>query len=144
MKKSIPLFAGAIIALGLTFTLYVAAAEKAKAAPKAAAKPSIKDVMKKVHMAPKGEDPCCKRAVDGKATKEDLALLVKCYTAMCETTAPKGDQESWKTKTVALLAAAKDLQAEKEGALDKYKAAVNCKACHEVHKPTPPAKKAAK
>lgn len=32
----------------------------------------ITEVMKKYHKAPKGTDPVCKRAIEGKATKEEL------------------------------------------------------------------------
>ncbi len=95
----------------------------------------IEEVMKKYHKAPKGTDPTCKKASNGEASKEELAALVKAYTAMAATKAPHGDQASWKEKNAKLLAAAKDLQAGKPGAVDAYKAAVNCKACHDVHKP---------
>jgi hypothetical protein len=95
---------------------------------------SIEDVMKKYHKAPKGTDPTCKKAGDSTATKEELAKLVQAYADLAAAQPPKGDAASWKEKTTALLAAAKDLQAGKPEAAAKYKAAVNCKACHSAHK----------
>ena len=38
----------------------------------------IKDGMKAYHKAPKGVDPVCKKAADGKATPEELTKLVEC------------------------------------------------------------------
>lgn len=95
----------------------------------------IKAAMQKYHKAPKGTDPTCKVAGEGKASKEDLEGMVKAYTAMASTKPPQGDDASWKEKTAKLLAATKDLHAGKAGAADAYKAAVNCKACHSVHRP---------
>ena len=46
----------------------------------------------------------------------------------------KGDEASWKTKTAALVSAAKDLVEKKAGAADALKKASDCKACHSVHK----------
>lgn len=46
----------------------------------------------------------------------------------------KGDLSSWTEKTTALQAASESLVAGKPGALDGFKTAVNCKACHSVHK----------
>lgn len=95
-------------------------------------KHSIKEVMKAVH---KGDDPLCKKVAKGEGTKDDFKTLVECYTALPLNEPPKGDAKSWKEKSTALLDAAKDLEAGKAGALDQYKAAVNCKACHSAHKP---------
>lgn len=108
------------------------AAEKDKG--KGRAKNPIEQAMEKYHKAPKGQDPVCKKASTGTASKEELAGMVKAYTAMCAAKPPQGDATSWKEKTGALLKAAQDLQAGKAGAVDAYKAAVNCKACHSVHR----------
>lgn len=96
---------------------------------------AIKEFMKTYHKAPKGVDPVCKKATEGKASADELKKLVEGYKTMCAAKPPKGDADSWKEKTSKLLAAAQDLQKGKEGAADKYKEAVNCKACHSVHKP---------
>lgn len=95
----------------------------------------IKQGMKAYHKAPKGVDPTCKKALDGKATPEELKKLVECYAAIAKAKPPKGDEASWKEKTGKLLAAAQSLQKGEAGAAAKYKDAVNCKACHTAHKP---------
>jgi uncharacterized membrane protein len=96
---------------------------------------AIKEVMKTYHKAPKGTDPTCKKASDGKATPEELKQLVTAYKTLTTAKPPKGDDASWKEKTGKLLAAAQSLQKGDADGLAKYKEAVNCKACHSVHKP---------
>ena len=63
---------------------------------------------------------------------EDLAankvVLAKYATWLAAYKPPKGDAESWKKKTAAIAAA---IKANDQAALKK---AVNCKACHVVHK----------
>jgi hypothetical protein len=88
--------------------------------------------MKALH---KGDDALAKKVSKGEGTKDDFKKLVEYYAALPLNDAPKGDAASRKEKTTALLDAAKALEAGKAGALDQYKAAVNCKACHSAHKP---------
>jgi hypothetical protein len=95
---------------------------------------SIKEVMKKFHSAPKGETPVCGKVAGGKASEDDLKAIISGYEALTKATPAKGDEASWKEKTTALLTAAKDVAAKKEGAADAYKKAVNCKGCHTIHK----------
>lgn len=92
---------------------------------------SVKDVMA-LH---KGKESFLAGILAGKGSDDDLKKLVSAYEVMAAQKPPTGDEASWKTLTAAALAAAKDAQAKKEGALDKLKAATNCKACHEHHKP---------
>lgn len=54
--------------------------------------------------------------------------LVELFTALSKNKPPKGDPESWKKKTTALLDAAKEGGAEAVGKV------VNCGACHTEHK----------
>ncbi|MBI1840274.1 MAG: hypothetical protein HYR88_05410 [Verrucomicrobia bacterium] len=100
-----------------------------------AGKDAIKEVMKAYHKAPKGVDPVCKRAVDGKASAEELKKLVAGYKTLASAKPPRGDEASWKEKTAKLLAACQALEKGEEGAAAKYKEALNCKACHSAHKP---------
>ncbi|MBL9173606.1 MAG: hypothetical protein JNL10_08735 [Verrucomicrobiales bacterium] len=93
---------------------------------------TVKEVMKAVH---KGDDAVAKKVTQGNGTPDDYKKLVVYYIALPLNEAPKGDAASWKEKTTALLLAAQALEAGKPGALDQYKTAVNCKACHSVHKP---------
>jgi hypothetical protein len=107
------------------------AAPPAPAPAPAAAIASVKDVMA-LH---KGKESFLANILAGKGSDDDLKKLVGAYEVMAAQKPPTGDEASWKTLTAALLAAAKDAQGKKEGALDKLKAATNCKACHEPHKP---------
>ena len=95
----------------------------------------IKLVMKTYHKAPKGVDPVCKKASDGKASQADLKNLVAAYRTMAKAKPPKGDDASWKEKCDKLLAGAEALASGAPDGVAKYKEAVNCKACHSVHKP---------
>ena len=96
---------------------------------------AIKQFMKTYHKAPKGVDPVCKKATDGKATPAELHHLVAGYKMMAAAKPPKGDETSWKEKTGSLLAATQALETGAPAAAVNYKAAVNCKACHSAHKP---------
>ncbi len=92
---------------------------------------STKDVMEKCM---KGDGALCKKVASGKASKDEKATLLENFTSLSENKPPKGDADSWKTKTGALVAAAKAAVADDNGYQDKLKAAANCKACHDVHK----------
>jgi len=94
----------------------------------------IKEVMKACNSAPKGTDPLCKKAVDGKASTEEIAKLVAEYKKLTTTTPPKGDLDDWKDKTAKLYDATKKLQADPTAVAD-FKQALDCKACHSLHKP---------
>jgi Na+-translocating ferredoxin:NAD+ oxidoreductase RnfG subunit len=85
---------------------------------------TIKEVMKNVMAKGKLKD----KFVDGKATDAEKKELVEYLTALGQNKPPKGDDASWKEKTGALLAAAKD------GSADKLKDAANCAGCHNAHK----------
>jgi hypothetical protein len=95
----------------------------------------IKAIMKKAHTAPKGEDPLCKRVASGSSTEAEAKDLLALYEDLAKNKPPKGDEESWKKKTSALVSATKDIVGKKEGATDAYKKALNCMACHEAHRP---------
>jgi hypothetical protein len=121
----------ATVALTLTFlSAYAADADNKdnKESP-------TKAFMKKYHKAPRGTDPIAKRAQDGKATPQELKDLAAGYHAMAKDKPPQGDAASWKEKTTKLASAADALVKGEPGAPERYKEAVNCKACHEAHKP---------
>lgn len=99
------------------------------AAPKP--KYTTEEVMKALH---KGKESLGKKVSDGHGTKEDFKKLLEYYPSLPLNEPPKGDLASWKTKTAALLKATRALDKGTPGALDQYKEAVNCKACHSVHK----------
>lgn len=110
--------AGILVTLALLF-----AVAQQNDAGEGKAKYKIAEVMKK---AMKGG--LCAKVAGGKASDEEKKELVELFTALGQNTPPKGDAESWKAKTTALLEAAK---AGDGAALKK---AANCGACHSVHK----------
>jgi hypothetical protein len=93
---------------------------------------SIKEVMKGAHS---GKPKLCEKVATGKASKEEKEQLVAYYTALTQNKPPMGDAGSWKEKTEALVAAAKACLADDKEGPAKLKKAVNCGACHGVHKP---------
>lgn len=92
---------------------------------------AIKSAMKDYH---KGEEALCKKVGAGEASSSELSSILKGYEAMAKATPPKGATTSWATKTQALIDAVKGLQKGDASAKGKYKLAVNCKACHDIHK----------
>jgi hypothetical protein len=92
-------------------------------------KVEIKDVMK---TAMKGG--LCAKVAGGKASDAEKKQLVELFTALSKDTPPKGDADSWKTKTTALVDAAKKAAAGDADAGKALKAAANCMACHSAHK----------
>ena len=95
----------------------------------------IEEAMKKYHKAPKGTDPAAKKAAKGEASKEEITDLLKAYEAMAEVKPPKGDKDAWDKRLEELIAATKDLHDGKDGSVEAFKTAGNCKACHKEHKP---------
>jgi hypothetical protein len=95
-----------------------------------APKYKIKDVMAKCM-----KGGLCKKVADGNASAEEKKELLDMFTALAANKPPKGDDASWKEYTGALLAAAKEAHAGKDGAGDKLKKAANCAGCHGKHKP---------
>lgn len=125
-----------VLAAIVSFTIAISLISTAVAENKA--KLTAKEVMQKFHKAPKDVDPTCKKASEGKATKEEIAQLVAAYRDMATDKPVKGDAASWREKSAALLAATEALQSGAADGVAKYQAAVNCKGCHSVHKPAPP------
>ena len=82
----------------------------------------------------KGKDSLVSKITAGKGTDEDHKKILAAYEFLATQKPPMGDEASWKAKTAALVAAAKDLVEKKAGAADSLKKASDCKACHSVHK----------
>ena len=83
----------------------------------------------------KGKESPAARVGRGEGTAADFQLLAELTASLPLNAPPKGDAASWKEKSSALAKAGKDLAAGKAGALEAWKAASNCKACHSAHKP---------
>ena len=97
----------------------------------AAAEGPIADAMKKYH---KGDTATCKKVSAGTATPQELADILKGYEGMAGAKPEKGTPASWKEKCDALIAAVKEIQSKNPKGVSDSKKAVNCKACHEVHR----------
>jgi hypothetical protein len=92
---------------------------------------TIKDVMVKAHDA---KDGLLKKILRGGGSEDDKKLLLDLYVSLWAAKPPKGDDVSWQKRSGDLIASAANLLLGNEGALDELKTAVNCKACHDVHK----------
>ncbi|MBL9166115.1 MAG: hypothetical protein JNN07_00070 [Verrucomicrobiales bacterium] len=125
MKNQAALITIALVATGLSWSLFAADSQ-----PKP--KFTTKEIMKAIN---KGDDSICKKVTKGTASKEEIAKLVACYKELPLNEPPKGSAASWKEKSSALAKAAEALAKDEPGALEKFKQAVNCKACHSEHKP---------
>lgn len=77
----------------------------------------------------------CKKVAGGQASDDDKKKLLAMFEAMAAEAPPKGDADSWKAKTGALVAAAKKAVDGGADAGAALKAAANCKECHKSHKP---------
>ena len=93
---------------------------------------TVQEVMKAIH---KGQDNIGKRAVQGSASKEDIAKLSEYFESLPLNDPPRGEMASWKEKTAALVKASRALKSGDAGAVELYKNAANCKACHTAHRP---------
>ena len=92
-------------------------------------KASIKEVMK---VAMKGG--LCAKVAKGEATPEEKKKLAGLFAALHEQKPPKGEASSWDEKTNALVAAANDVLAGKDGSGAALQKAANCMGCHSAHK----------
>ena len=130
MIRSFRLFSAVTVATALAAGAWLSSSFAAEGG-----KNPVKEFMKAYHKAPKGVDPVCKKASDGKATPDEIHKLILGYKVMAAAKPSKGDEASWKEKTAKLLSAAEGLEKGGPDAIAKFKEAVNCKACHSVHKP---------
>lgn len=89
-----------------------------------------KEVMKQ---ALKG--PLLKKVAAGDASDEEQKLLHEMLVSLSKNKPPKGEAESWKKLTGALVKASQAAVDGTEGAGEMLKKASNCKACHSQHKP---------
>jgi hypothetical protein len=91
----------------------------------------LSKIMKEGH---KGKTSLSAKVKRGEASETELKELIGFYLAMEKMTPPMGDKDSWKAKTAKLVSTSINVFAKTDGALDAYSEAVNCKACHKVHK----------
>lgn len=80
--------------------------------------------------------PLLKKVAGGDGSAEDAKKLHAMLVALSKNEPPRGEEESWKELTGALVKAGK---AAVEGDADAgamLKKSANCKACHSKHKPS--------
>lgn len=95
-------------------------------------KVTIKDVMKKAHA---GKDnSLLSKVANGKASEDDKKELASLYKALSENNPPKGDEKSWKKKTVELLEAANKAVKGDAAAAASLPKLANCAGCHKEFK----------
>lgn len=92
---------------------------------------SIAGVMSDFH---EGETSIANQAKRGEAEADDLQRMLENYLALVDLSPPQGPPDSWKEKTTNLVEATQSLIAGEEGAIESYRLAVDCKACHSVHR----------
>lgn len=79
--------------------------------------------------------PLLKTVAKGGASEEDTKKLYEMLEALAKNKAPKGEADSWKKLTSALVKAGKAAVDGDANAGGMLKKAANCKACHKEHKP---------
>lgn len=89
-----------------------------------------KDVMKKAF-----KGPLLKKVASGKASDDEKKELHEMLVALSKNSPPKGEADTWKDLTGALVKAGKLAVDGDSDAAAALKKAANCKACHSKHKP---------
>jgi len=82
-----------------------------------------------------GKGSIAARLSQDKGTQADKMRMAYLTEQLALNKPVKGDLASWNQKTTALHEAAVELANNAPGALVNWKAAVDCKKCHSVHKP---------
>ena len=127
MRKAFPFVAAAlaVVAFAGVGLLFSADTKKPKY--------TVKQVMKEAHAG--GKKSLRAKVLGGSAEKTDKEKLLELYVALDQNKPPKGDAKHWKKLTAAIVVAAKDVVADKDGAIKKLTAATTCMTCHKAHKP---------
>lgn len=89
---------------------------------------TIKEIMEKGH-----KDGLLKTVLEN-GRHRDAMELMDLYASLAEQDPPKGDAESWKQKSDALMIAVARVSVKRKDGIEMLKEASNCKACHSVHK----------
>lgn len=92
---------------------------------------ALEHIMKQYH---KGKNSLVHRAIEGQASPADIAKLEAAYHEMAGLKPPKGDLADWKKRCDDLIAATQMLAKGEAGGGAALKKAVDCKACHRLHK----------
>ncbi len=88
----------------------------------------------KVIMKEAMKGPLLKKVASGEASEEEMKELYIMMVALSENEPKRGEMDSWKEKTTALVAASKAAVEVDTEAGEMLKKAADCKACHTPHK----------
>jgi uncharacterized membrane protein len=93
---------------------------------------SISDFMIEYH---KGKNSLAAQTREGRADRDRVRVMVNRYRIMANVTPPKGSVEDWKIRVEELVESGNFffLSGGPE-AVDRYNAAVDCRACHTAHR----------
>jgi len=97
----------------------------------------IKQAMVFAHKAPKGEKKLNEKIVEGTAAEADIKKALELYKAMADTKPPKGEAAAFKERTAKLVTATEEVLAKSPDAVQHYKTAADCKACHSEFRKMP-------
>ncbi len=120
-------FLASVMTMGLAAGLGVfGAADDAKP------KYTIEEIMEKAHKPPKKS--LFFQVKNGTASAEQKKELLELYQELAKNKPPKGDLGDWKKRTNAIVKAAKNVVADKQGAVNELTKATSCAKCHQLHK----------
>mgnify|MGYP007073200501 CR=1 FL=1 len=103
---------------------WAVAAEESEGEPKY----TIEEIMIKGH-----KEGLLKKVLEG-GKHADAMDLMDLYASLSEQDPPKGDADSWKEKSDALMVAVARVAVKRPDGIAQLKEASNCMACHKVHK----------
>lgn len=101
----------------------------------AASNKVISEAMKTYHKAPQGTEPVAKKVLNGTASDQEVADLLKSYQTIAKEEPPQGEKAAWDKKTAAVIDALTLISKKDPKGSTAYKLAINCKACHTDHRP---------
>jgi len=127
MRKNFVIALICTAVMGLLMTPTIAADDGDDKKPKF----KTKEVMKAAF-----KGPLLKKVAGGSGTEEDAKKLHEMLVALSKNEPPRGEAESWKKLTEALVKAGKAAVEGDKDAGAMLKKAANCKACHGKHKPS--------
>jgi len=116
-------------AVALSLAVVITTSALTRAADDDKPKVTTKEVMKR---AMKGG--LCKKVASGKGDDAEKKELLDLFEALAKNEPPKGDADSWKEKTGALVKAATGISKGEDGAGAALVKAADCKGCHSLHK----------
>jgi hypothetical protein len=121
-----------VVLLFLALSGGAASAHQAKKKePPPPVKAPIKDIMLRTH---KEKGALIFKVRDAESSDEENKKLLEEYTKMTSMKPPLGDENGWKKRTGAAIAALQELVDKKSGAVERVRSATECSGCHNAHR----------